>query len=563
MANNNNFNASKMRPNFFKILKNKITRKSTTASSVPTNSASHYYAMRKALKNDKMVSASLNPTLNRLKKEKINIKALGEAEEMTNLLLKNAYSQLEDLADEVVETTSISDYNIDTSEQITGYVNSLIDKCESKNKEILKKSLTNQNNLNSKEKEGQSNNLEDSVSTKLKNIVAKGSISTYIDKLEANKKKTSDLRKLSSKISDNLEDVTTIRRGNNQGAQNQRNANQQAPNGRKIVHNENDYELTEELEEEIKDDTVNDGTKQTEEELTNETTDDKEKFVREKSLSVKNNESSKSENVNAKTTTIEDDIKEVVRKEVSDKIGQLKKENQLNKKEIKKVVRDTLIKKHKRDLNNIKNGLIKEIAADLNLIYEREDPLHPEGNDPKTYYSPVNMPTHSDGQTQTFDLEVQTDIDVSPQLLSENPVEYNKRIDIKALQKFAHKQKWIKSYSKLSYHLRIKYHMSVRNYTTYTYMKQDARTWMLKNGFTCDTQFDYTFMVSCVNAAFVIQDEEIITREMVKNNINLPAMEKINNFVAGDLGFLPREGIFPCLKPKTRVTFGTKPNKIV
>lgn len=552
MANNNNFNASKMRPNFFKILKNKITRRSSTASSVPTNSASHYYAMRKALKNDKMVSASLNPTLNRLKQEKINIKSLGEAEEMTNLLLKNAYAQLEDLADEVVETTSISDYNIDTSEQISGYVNSLIDKCESKNKEILKKSLTNQNNLNTKEKEGQTQNIEDSVSSKLKNIVAKGSISTYIDKLEANKKKTSDLRKLTSKISDDLEDIQGARAGRNQ-----------APNGRKIVHKENDSELTEENEEEINDNNVNNGTKQTEDESTNETTDDKEKTVREKSLCIKTNDSSKSEDINAKTTTFDDEIKEVVRKEVSDKIGQLKKENQLNKKEIKKVVRDTLIKKHKRELNNIKNGLIKEIAADLNLIYEREDPLLPEGTDPKTYYSPLKVPTHSDGQTQTFDLEVQTDIDVSPQLLSENPVEYNKRIDIKALQKFAHKQKWIKSYSKLSYHLRIKYHMSVRNYTTYTYMKQDARTWMLKNGFTCDTQFDYTFMVSCVNAAFVIQDEEIITREMVKNNINLPAMEKINNFVAGDLGFLPREGIFPCLKPKTRVTFGTKPSKIV
>lgn len=556
MANlNNNFKASKMRPNFFKLIKNKLTTPKPTASSATTNSASHYYAMRQALKNDKTVSASLNPILNKVKKEKTNIKSLGEAEEMTNCLLKNAFAQLEDLADEIVETTSLTDFNDNVVEEISTYVNKIAENCETKISGNIIKAINKNMDSVTAEKETQKLNSDEDSTSKLKQVVLKGSLSKYLENLQSDKS-TAKLRKLGK-------ETETTRQGNvsnNQGRNNGNNNNQNPRGIRRQIDTIYEEDGTEFDEEST---TINEGTTTNDDEDTKESEENKENMSSEKSKFVKNGESAKSDKIIDKEDKSDEEIRNLIKQEINDKLTQLQKQNKLNKKEVKKSVRDTLVKRHKRELNDIKNSLMKQIAADLNLIYEQQDPPLPEGTTPKEYHSPIDMPCHSDGQTQTFDIETDTSIDVSPQLLSEHPAEYNKRIDIKALQKYAHKQKWIKSYSKLAYHLRIKYHMSVRNYTTYTYMKQDARTWMLKNGFTCDTQFDYTFMVSCVNAAFVIQDEEIITREMVKNNINLPAMEKINDFCAGDLGFLPREGIFPCLKPKTRVTFGNKVAKIV
>lgn len=120
----------------------------------------------------------------------------------------------------------------------------------------------------------------------------------------------------------------------------------------------------------------------------------------------------------------------------------------------------------------------------------------------------------------------------------------------KIISRFAHKAKWVKYYERLTRFLNIKYHMSIRNYTTYRYMLQDARTWMMKNGFTCDTEYDYHLITNSVNAAFIIQAEELETREIIKDTRNLDAMEKINKFAGGELGNVPTGGLFGCLRSK-------------
>lgn len=493
----------------YKNIKSKFSKK-------PNNNATHYYNLRQVIKNDRLVANSLNATKNRIKSEKINLKALNEAEEMSGLLLKNSYAQLEDLADQIVETTEISDEDLKIQDEVSGYVKKLISSSNHMANESIIKGLKSNKQSNIDDSKVNKNNNKTNTINKNNSVLIDGALSKYIDQLEGKSSGTKTSNGTTSKVNKS-------------------------------------------------------GSKTSDSETTKESTSsedsDRDEIARSSSTSLTETEDDES------SDSISQDFKENenMNREIIDKVEQLQKLNKLNKIEIKKVVKDSLIKSQRRRLNNIKNSLTKQIAEDLYTIYESEDPLLPEGTTDATFYSPFEMPVKIDNQCQTTSLEQQTDID-QPQTASDHPTEYIRKINIKSLQKFAHKGKWSKSYPKLSYHLRIKYHMSVRNYTTYTYMKQDARTWMLKNGFTCDNQFDYQFMVACVNAAFVIQDEEIITREVIKDKINLPAMHKINEFVAGDLGHLPREGILgcgygptilPCLATKKRATFGNKPTQIV
>lgn len=214
----------------------------------------------------------------------------------------------------------------------------------------------------------------------------------------------------------------------------------------------------------------------------------------------------------------------------------------------KKTIKDSVLKAEKRLLNADKACYTQHLMDVYMQKLETEEPYLEEGKYPASY-----VPFPATTIDKDIGTEVQDETTVmgmteeQQKQMAENPIskfQYSGTSKtIKSLNKHVHKARWIKFYERLTRYLNIKYHMSIRNYTTYRYMMQDARTWMLKNSFTCDSEFDYVFMTTSVNAAFVVQPEELETREIIKDVRNLNAMRKINEFAGGDLGHIPSGGL--------------------
>lgn len=109
-------------------------------------------------------------------------------------------------------------------------------------------------------------------------------------------------------------------------------------------------------------------------------------------------------------------------------------------------------------------------------------------------------------------------------------------IDRKAVNTALIKKRWFKVYSKLLNHIRIKYFMRSRDTTTIHNMVADARVWLLKNGHTCDTDIDYTILSASVMASFVVSEEELEFRKLLKDSNVLDGVKHLNATMSGDLG---------------------------
>lgn len=120
----------------------------------------------------------------------------------------------------------------------------------------------------------------------------------------------------------------------------------------------------------------------------------------------------------------------------------------------------------------------------------------------------------------------------------ERPMESMRlRIDRKAVNQTLIKKRWFKAYSKLLNHIRIKYFMRSRDTTTIHNMVSDARVWLIKNGHTCDTDLDYQILSASVMAAFVVSEEELEFRKLLKDSSVQDGVKHLNATMSGDLGY--------------------------
>lgn len=135
----------------------------------------------------------------------------------------------------------------------------------------------------------------------------------------------------------------------------------------------------------------------------------------------------------------------------------------------------------------------------------------------------------TEAQTNNVDFEVQTDVD---------NMEYEKITfpDRKKINAVMRRKKNYAAYSKLLYFLRCKYHLKHRDPKTINNLVHDARNWMLKEDRKCDNYVDYHIMSSAVLCAFLVSEEELEFRAVVKRNDAYNNMLHLNATVTGDLG---------------------------
>jgi hypothetical protein len=97
-------------------------------------------------------------------------------------------------------------------------------------------------------------------------------------------------------------------------------------------------------------------------------------------------------------------------------------------------------------------------------------------------------------------------------------------------------QKFLKFHTRLTYYLRHKYFMKTRDRGLINMMANDARIWMLKEKFKCESNDDFLLMTQSICAAFVVNDQELIFRQILKNKTTHDNMKHLNDTLAGNLG---------------------------
>jgi hypothetical protein len=106
----------------------------------------------------------------------------------------------------------------------------------------------------------------------------------------------------------------------------------------------------------------------------------------------------------------------------------------------------------------------------------------------------------------------------------------------KVISKFAKDKNSLKVHGRLLTHLRCKYHLALRDRSLIQRLVQEARNWMIKMGFDCTKDVHYVVLASAVTAAFMVSDEELEFRAMIKNRRNYENMVHLNNTLLGNLG---------------------------
>lgn len=107
-----------------------------------------------------------------------------------------------------------------------------------------------------------------------------------------------------------------------------------------------------------------------------------------------------------------------------------------------------------------------------------------------------------------------------------------------------------RAYVALTYYLKCKHFMHIKDPHFIRTLVQDARAWMIKSEFKMETYAEYCILASAVAAAFFVDQEELSFRARMKNARNWQAIEKHNNACNGDLGyrFLGVEARFKTLR---------------
>ena len=97
-------------------------------------------------------------------------------------------------------------------------------------------------------------------------------------------------------------------------------------------------------------------------------------------------------------------------------------------------------------------------------------------------------------------------------------------------------------YEKLSYFLKCKYFMKHRDASLINSLVMDARAWMLKNKMAMESYADYQTLAYATLSAYLVSQEELIFRQIIKKPDQLDNADHINRTVSNNLGrsFNPR-----------------------
>lgn len=223
--------------------------------------------------------------------------------------------------------------------------------------------------------------------------------------------------------------------------------------------------------------------------------------------------------------------------------------------------------------DNIKNKqyeqLIKKFDKDLvdEFIEQLNQELTPD-NDPnfsRIKFIENNEDNKNDKSTQskhTNEINIQCEIDQDEtKETSIFNIPERKTINSKVKGKNR-----IHMLPRLTYNLKTKYFMTFRTPELVNNMVRDARIWMLANKYNLENQEDYYLMTQSIMAAYMIDEQELKFRQLMKNERNYDNMTHINNTLKGNLG---RTKLWKPLKEKRGFnllgfdcTIGTTENKL-
>jgi len=137
-------------------------------------------------------------------------------------------------------------------------------------------------------------------------------------------------------------------------------------------------------------------------------------------------------------------------------------------------------------------------------------------------------------ETQTDKVDNQMQVDMKTTDLSEKAIyTIPKR---KNINKIIKNRNTFNSYNRLLNFLRCKYFMRKRDMITLNNLVNDARVWLLKENHTCEEDEHYLMLSSAVMVAFLIDENELKFRQLLKNRRNYENMVHHNNTIDGNLG---------------------------
>lgn len=254
--------------------------------------------------------------------------------------------------------------------------------------------------------------------------------------------------------------------------------------------------------------------------------------------------------VKGQDITLSLDNYKILKNEV-ERIGNLPAELADN---IKEKQYDKLIKKFDKDLvDEFIDQLENNLVVDNDPNFERV--LYVEKDEDNL----TNKGTQSESIN---DMNIQCDIDQDEQAETSIFTIPNR----KTVNEKVKKRNRIHMLPKLTYNLKIKYFMTFRSVELINNMVRDARIWMLANKYNLDNQEDYYLMTQSIMAAYMIDEQELKFRQLMKNESNYDNMIHVNDTLKGNLG---RTKFWKPLKEKRGCnilgygcTLGTTMNKL-
>lgn len=117
--------------------------------------------------------------------------------------------------------------------------------------------------------------------------------------------------------------------------------------------------------------------------------------------------------------------------------------------------------------------------------------------------------------------------------------EYDKQLETapkRGVAKIAAQRKSRFVYSQLLNFLRCKHFMHIRDHHFITTLVADARAWLLANKYKMETHIEYSMLAMAVSQAFLVSQEELNFRALLKRPNTINHIQHLNATVSGNLG---------------------------
>lgn len=149
-----------------------------------------------------------------------------------------------------------------------------------------------------------------------------------------------------------------------------------------------------------------------------------------------------------------------------------------------------------------------------------------------------------DNVAQTDAIHTETSTENRPTELSEDQEWFN-FFNKKGINKMCKSAKHVKAYTKLVTYLKFKSFLKHRDTSLIQLLTQQAQTWMIKEGYKLQDPLEYTTMANAVTVAFLISEEEMKFRQIIKRKSNFDNMGYLNKTVRGELGKVFQVNLMP------------------